>query len=139
MHHACVQVSSFQISCWLGNIKTKTSGCFFFFLFLVKGCFFFFLWKKQHALFVMNKDLPAELAENVQVSNMPRVTALNIKSQNSKPRSKGRFFFGKRSRVTYAFGLGLRIKIISLFSLFFILFMSLIIHFGIIHELHCTI
>ena len=50
----------------------------------------------------MNKEFvketstfPNELAENVQVSNMPRVTALNIKSQTGKVKGHIFFFFEK--------------------------------------------
>ena len=51
----------------------------------------------------MNKEFvketstfPNELAENVQVSNMPRVTALNIKSQTGKVKGSHFFFFRER-------------------------------------------
>ena len=91
----------FQISCWLGNIKSKT-----------RVGFFLFLWKKQHVLFLMNKEFvketstfPNELADNVQVSNMPRVTALNIKSQTGKV--KGHIFFFSRKRSKGHLRLGL--------------------------------
>ena len=43
--------------------------------------------------------------------------------------------FGYKTR---AFGLGLKIKIISLFNLFLQLFMGSTALFDIIHELHCT-
>ena len=38
-----------------------------------------------------------------------------------------------------AFGLGLKIKIISLFSLFLLLFIGPVAFFGTIHGPHCTI
>ena len=41
--------------------------------------------------------------------------------------------------IKCAFGLGLKIKIISLFNLFLLLFMSLTVFFGIIHGSHCII